>query len=200
MQTILSIDIGIKNLGYTLLSYSQLPMNISLTSIPQHDFDISFDIFNISDKVKGTDNVVSARCLSLHNFMINLFNSYSISHVIIEKQVPTNTTAMELMYSIYSISLSYLGPDHIVLFDPKLKFVSINEEYSTKNKAHKKQSIGYAYNLLSRVHPSLINQFNEHTKKDDISDSLNQAVIYMLNNSMLTITKHDLRQLYGLTD
>ena len=159
-----------------------------------------FDIFNITDfasKIKHV-NIVESRCIAINTFFDNIAKQYNIIRIIIEKQVPNNTIAMELMYSIYTKSLQYCDHNDIIIFDPKLKFSSISETYDTKNKKHKRQSILYAENLIKSTYPSLLQQFNSHPKKDDIADSFNMLVVNMISRNDLDINFDQLRKLYGL--
>lgn len=191
MHGILSIDIGYKNLGYTLMTYNENPSSFD-------KFDIEFDIFNITEHSNSSNNIVSSRCRALQDFFVFISDKCILEYIIIEKQVPTNTKAMELMYAIYSISLFYCNHSKIILFDPKLKFTFINETYTTEKKAHKKQSISFAKELINQKFQDKIRIFNQHTKKDDISDSLNQLIIWLISSNILLVSVPDLRKIYGL--
>lgn len=191
-NAILSIDIGVKNLGYTIISYND-PLDY-YTSLC-----IEFDIYNISESAKN-GNIISKRCCELFDFMNNIATEYDIKYIIIEKQVPTNIKAMELMYSIYSLALNIVpNRDNIIIFDPKMKFTSIGEKYVTRNKQHKRQSITYARTFIDNVMPNKLKDFEKHNKKDDIADSLNQALVWMVNNNMFCDENATtLKEMYGL--
>lgn len=190
-HAILSIDIGVKNLGYTIFSYDNPPTSIV-------DYNISFGIFNITSNISKKDDTVSGRCKVIQRFFSTLSSTYTFDHIIIEKQVQTNTIAMELMYSIYSFSLTYTPS--IYIFDPKLKFNYIHVPYDTKNKAHKKQSIEYATTTISTIYPDSLPSFLSNTKKDDISDSLLQGLTYISMNNLTEETHLSLRKLYNISD
>ena len=178
------------------LSYSQFMQThvLTLSNIIPH-----FDIFNITEHTaKLKLNVVESRCIAINTFFEDIAKQYSIVRIIIEKQVPNNTIAMELMYSIYTKALQYCEHKDVIIFDPKLKFSSINEPYDTKNKKHKKQSIMYAGNLIKNSYPSMLEQFNSHPKKDDIADAFNMLIIDMITKNEVNIDFTQLRRLYGL--
>ena len=82
---ILSIDIGIHNLGYSL-----------------YDVDnnkLFFDLYDIDEKISKNDNIILSRTKIINDFVKNIFDKHNnINTVIIEKQVNVNTMAMELMY------------------------------------------------------------------------------------------------------
>lgn len=182
---ILSIDIGIKNLGYSIISFDKLGKK------DLSDLSVEFDIFDISKHLPKKKDIVSSRCEALIQFFKPLFDKYhSFKTIVIERQVNRNTMAMELMYAI-TMALKLLNNEDdydLVIFDPKDKFLKLGLEYSTTNKSHKKQSAKYARNLMSSVWQSKLNYFDTFDKKDDISDAVNQALVWMLVNGYLKPT------------
>ena len=193
---ILSIDIGIKNLGYSIISFNKLGKK-DLT-----DLHIEFDIFDISKHLKKRGDIVSSRCEALLVLFNQLFNKYTtFQTIIIERQVNRNVMAMELMYAI-TMALKLLNDETcpIVIFDPKDKFLKLGLTYETKNKAHKKQSIRYAQTLINKVWTDKIEHFNKFDKKDDVSDALNQALVWMCHNGFLTLTVDQYVEMITSTD
>ena len=182
VHSILSIDIGIKNLGYSIISYTKLGKK------DLNELNIEFDIFDISQHLKKKGNIVCSRCDALINFLQEQIEIHGqFERVIIERQVNTNTMAMELMYAI-TMGIKALIPEaDIVIFDPKDKFLKLGLEYSTKSKAHKKQSIQYAQKIISLYHPQLMEYFEQFDKKDDVSDAINQCLVWMLSNGFLRL-------------
>ena len=187
MHCIVSIDLGIKNLGYSILSYTKL------RRISFDDIEIEFGIYNIEANIPKRENVVTGRCTALHNFFCDIAEKFTIDFVIIERQVSRNTMAMELMYATTAIAMFHC-PD-VIIFDPKNKFNKLDIEYSTESKKHKKQSTMYARNLIKRVYSELLTVFDSYDKKDDISDSLNQCFVWMLENNFLKLTKDEFKAL-----
>lgn len=188
---ILSIDIGIKNLGYSVISYDNLGKK-ELT-----DLTFMFDIFDISTHIPKKKDIVSSRCEALIIFLHELYRRFhSFETIIIERQVNQNTMAMELMYAItMAVKLMNTNDANIIIFDPKDKFLKLGLEYTTKNKSHKKQSIFYAKNVLMLTHPELVDWFNGYDKKDDVSDAMNQALVWMLINGFLRPTIDEYKQI-----
>lgn len=190
MVSILSVDIGIKNLGYTIVSFHPNPSDAS-------EVNISFGIANISER--GGSDVISSRCKSLYTFLERITSNHHLVKIIIEKQVPTNVKAMELMYALYGMSMNVVSPDNVIIYDPKLKFTTLNVKYDTKNKRHKRQSINYARSIIEKLFDNKLDEFESHPKKDDISDSLNQCLIYMTANRMFErMSISDLKGLYDI--
>ena len=177
---ILSIDIGIKNLGFAVLSYDKLGKK------KLDDFSILFDIFDISKHLKKKGDIVNARCCALIAWLLELKEHHgNFQTVVIERQVNRNTMAMELMYAL-TMGLHLIFPSiEIVIFDPKDKFLKLGLVYSTQSKAHKKQSTRYANSLIHIFWPSHEQYFVKFGKKDDVSDAINQALVWLLINGIL---------------
>ena len=162
----LSIDIGIKNLGFAI--YYQ---NGSEATV------LDFGLYNINedikDHTKSKTNVVSERCKSIKRFFESLkFKSYEA--IIIERQVASNSIACYLMYSIATEALNYTN--NVVIFTPAEKFKTFQIPYSTTNKQHKRLSTTLASNLITKHFPEMIHKFNTFEKKDDIADAINQLI------------------------
>ena len=187
MHCILSLDLGIKNLGYSIISYTKLGI------LSFSDLTIKFDIFNIEKHIPKKSSIVTGRCNALHTFFSDIAEKYIIDFVIIERQVSRNTMAMELMYATTAIAMFHC-PD-VIIFDPKNKFNKLDIEYVTEGKKHKEQSSLYARNLIKNKFSDLLNEFNKYEKKDDISDSLNQCFVWMIENGFLTMTKEEFKNL-----
>ena len=158
----LSIDIGIRHLGYSILTDEGLIFDI---------FDIE-DTYNNDPKLKKLNSVPVQRAYVLNQFLTNIIEEYSIERIIVERQVQTNTVAMEIMYSIISLCITKIPLDALIIYDPKKKFTDLHLKYSTKNKEHKKLSINVCREKLAQLYPALLPSFEKHKKKDDIADSI----------------------------
>ena len=184
---VLSIDIGFKNLGYCIFDFNTSEDDDDLEFLFQ--IPILFNIFVIDDKHSSLD-IVSYR----NSKIIEFFESMPVcDEIIIERQVPKNTIAMELMYAIDNCALmKYIlwheverkeAVKHVHIFDPKIKFTFYKEPYDTKFKAHKKKSIKFAENFLSQHEDKkLLTSFKVFSKKDDISDAINQGLTWFISN------------------
>ena len=156
----LSIDIGYKNLAFSIY-------------MPNEN-NLVFGLLNIEEEIKKYKEKasnISKRVRVLHDFIENHCLCFNIKKVIIERQTPKNTVAMSIMYSIASICWC-LGIQNIVIFDPKRKFKYYNVEYDTKNKKHKKLSIELCEKVLQEKMPEFVETFKGYEKKDDLADSI----------------------------
>ena len=175
-DVILSIDIGIHNLGYAI--YDKNTINEHKTE------SLLFDLYDLDENIEKKDkknNIVLTRAKYINKFIKDIFNEYNINVVIIERQVNTNTRAMELMYLLTATIYNYCS--NIIIFDPKLKFTKTGLIYNTKNKAHKKLSIKVIETYLINNYPSLLQRFQQYDKKDDISDAVFMLLIYRFENN-----------------
>jgi Holliday junction resolvasome RuvABC endonuclease subunit len=162
----LSIDLGIKNLGFAI--YYQIGSEATA-------FD--FGLYNINDDIKdhtnSKTNVIPERCKAVKRFFESLkFDNYEA--IIIERQVVSNSIACYLMYSIAMEALNYTN--NVVIFTPSEKFKTFQIPYSTTNKQHKRLSITLTSNLITKHFPEMIHKFNTFEKKDDIADAINQLI------------------------
>lgn len=169
-EVILSIDIGIHNLGYAIYDES-------------YEIPLIFDLYDLDDKITKADKknkIILARAKYIYDFVSDLFINHDISKVIIERQVNTNTRAMELMYLLTMAIYPYC--DNIDIFDPKRKFSSVGLSYDTKNKAHKRLSIKVVKGYIKDYYYSLSSYFNRFNKKDDISDAVFMLLVSKYEN------------------
>lgn len=185
-KCILSIDIGTKNLGYSIISWNADIDNPTIDQIK-----VDFDILTIDDN-KKTDIVVK-RTNVLLNFFQQISDEYIIEHVVVERQVTTNVVAMCLMYAITSIATMYDA--QVIIFDPKRKFSILNVPYTSAKKDHKKQSTQYANNLLSNAFNDKLAKFSRYPKRDDISDAINQGILWGVDNKILNIGLSNIKRL-----
>lgn len=189
---ILSIDLGIKNLGYAVIEYTKTgPKTLE-------DLTVSFGIFNIEEQFKRKIDIVNNRCGAVLKFFTNMLETHGkFDRVIIERQVNRNTMAMELMYAC-AMACKVLCNIDMINFDPKDKFLKLGLPYSTTKKAHKKLSTYMARALISTQWPTMIKHFESHPKKDDISDALNQALTWMLVNGFIKYSVNEYVRLLDL--
>lgn len=201
---ILSIDIGKRNLGFTIAEFTphegfspkegkKKPIN----TYSIQDFKFRADLYDVEgSKIKA--DVVSKRISGLYKFaQDNKLMDGSLEMLIIERQVPTNLIAMELMHAVAAMFWPFTK--NVIIFDPKLKFTTIGQVYNTKGKAHKKQSILNMRTLMDKFtndsFPELRKSLDDKTKQDDVADSFNQLMITLVQRGYIDM---DPRELYNL--
>jgi len=194
-HALLSIDIGVKNLGWTIFSSNE-PLTNGLQR-SHNSIGIAFGIYNITDNTSNLDSVVADRCVAVAKFFKRIVDNFILDLCVVERQVPSNTKAMELMYAITSAALCYLSePSNLIIFDPKLKFQWLGLSYNTTNKAHKYQSIEMCKSLLIELtNEKQVIEFDKHPKRDDIADSFNQGIDCLAKEGLIDISLKNIRQM-----
>jgi hypothetical protein len=166
--TIISFDIGIKNLAYVVLIDGPTPK-------------LHFNLIDVDTLVHKKESKAIGRCRVLHEIFIEALTLIrddeveSNLTVVIEKQVNTNIMTMSLMYSLISIALCYTP--RVKLVPPNQKFIKLMQEYSTNEKAHKHLAVEMSRKLLSERFPDQLDQFNELRKCDDVADAFLMAFV-----------------------
>lgn len=161
-EIILSIDIGKKNLGYTIYSPGII---------------FKFGLFNTADKIKKNklkDNMES-RNIVLLSWLQHIVEKYEITTIVVEKQVIRNVVAMCIQSCIISYAL--MSDISYITFDPKRKFTFTGATYNSHKKEHKKIVVRYAINTIEMINSKKLERFNKFNKKDDISDSIVMALM-----------------------
>lgn len=142
--------------------------------------DVSKDVVKKGAKSK---DVVTYRCTRIKEFFDKILSEYKVlKYVVIERQVPRNTVAMNLMYGINAYAQIYT--DNIFIFDPKMKFTKLGVSYNTQNKAHKILSIDMAKKIMNSIFPNYSKEIDTYEKQDDIADSFNQGMIHGIINKI----------------
>ena len=134
-ETILSIDIGKKNLGFTIYNENEF----------------TFGIFDITKKLKQKklNENIEGRNQILIKWLKQQRKKYNITKIVVEKQVIKNVVAMCIQSCIITFALMYKL--EITTFDPKNKFKLTGDQYDSKRKEHKKLAIKYAINNGSLI-------------------------------------------------
>ena len=142
--------------------------------------DVSKDVVKKGAKSK---DVVTYRCTRIKEFFDKILSEYKVlKYVVIERQVPRNTVAMNLMYGIDAYAQIYT--DNIFIFDPKMKFTKLGVSYNTQNKAHKILSIDMAKKIMNSIFPNYSKEIDTYEKQDDIADSFNQGMVHGIVNKI----------------
>ena len=173
-HALLSIDIGVHNLGFAVF-YS--PDMKQLNEHSFKDIQLTFGIYDTEAHIpKRSDSIVTGRAYSVKKFLDIIQKQFIIDAIVVERQINSNTKAMELMGAFIGCAVHYTN--RLKIFDPKLKFTKIHETYVTAGKQHKKQSIMYAERVLWTFYRGHLTDFYACSKRDDYSDAINQGIVY----------------------
>ena len=155
-MSFIAVDIGVKHFAYCVINGNEIDFNI--IELSKNNNDIINDLIEFIEKQSFSDHFV----------------------LIIEQQVINNVKAMIIQNILMTICK--LKNINYVLFNPKLKFNYIeSEKIKLSYKQRKNKSIDYARIYLNKFHPSLLSEFEQFDKKDDVADAIVMAVMYKLN-------------------
>jgi len=195
---ILSFDIGIKNLGYCIL-YKDLTINNEKNLII-HKWGV-INILEDNEKCKdiSLDEIGTRMYKRLHDE----FLQENITEVLLENQPVLKNPVMKsiqiLIMGFFKYESIILGREikliKLINASNKLKLgkklIQFNEsedilKIKTKYNRNKKLAILYTNYFLEKELYSDYNKyntlFNEHKKKDDLSDAFLQGLYYIKNN------------------
>ena len=194
-EIIISIDIGERNLGWTVVEIKQ--------SKDIRDFKFSCGVYDIKSSPNYRKyNPVISRISIISDFVDSLIESSRSSEIklraaIIEEQVRAATINRCLMYCVATALRKHT--DNIILFKPYEKFTRIKQQIDTQHKKHKQLSIENMKKITK--HYNLVNvetELEKHKKKDDIADSFNQLIIQLIKWDLVDITFDELNEILNL--
>lgn len=195
---ILSFDIGIKNLGYCIL-YKDLTIN-NEKSLIIHKWGI---INILQDNEKCKDISLDEIGTRMYKRLQDEFLEENITEVLLENQPVLKNPVMKsiqiLIMGFFKYESIILGREikliKLINASNKLKLgkklIQFNEsedilKIKSKYNRNKKLAILYTNYFLEKELYSDYNKyntlFNEHKKKDDLSDAFLQGLYYIKNN------------------
>ena len=194
---ILSIDVGIINLGYVFAEIHSVYIKYKNLSLKTHynqenDFDINviecnkIDITNIRhSSVKQCEcKLHHDRCIPdyLDHFIqehVHLFESADI--IIIERQPPVGiTNVQDLLFKLFRNKVLLISPNSVH------KYFKLSKDYDIRK--IESEDIAKKY-LLD------FSNFNNNTRKHDISDAMLMIIYYYKLNKIKNEKKNDLSNL-----
>jgi len=195
-ETIISFDVGIKNLAYMVLKISSDGARI-------HSWDILPLVKDDENANKVGVDTLSVRLFNELETMWNALPSHHV-HVIIENQPalknPVMKTIQVLIYGFYTYKRTFMASEstsvkciRLMSATSKLKLgkivdVQLEKEPSSKYKKNKLLGIAYATAFLPQClnHAEHTTHFESHKKKDDLADAFLQTVVYVRENGWMT--------------
>ena len=204
-EIIISIDIGERNLGWTVVEIKQ---GASL-----NEFKFSCGVYDIKSSPNYRKySPVLSRISIISEFVDSLIESsrssggepnnnakpeIKLRAAIIEEQVRAATINRCLMYCVATALRKHT--DNIILFKPYEKFTRIKQQIDTSNKKHKQLSIENMKKITK--HYNLVNvetELEKYKKKDDIADSFNQLIIQLIKWNLVDITFDELNEILNM--
>jgi hypothetical protein len=147
---IISIDLGTKNLAYSLFSSDNTLRD--------------FFIINPHMQTKSAFQ----RCQFITKFLAQF---PTLNLLVIEKQLPQNAVLFALMYGFVSAFMVMHPRGKIQIVSPIAKFDNLNIKCDTKNKNHKRRIVEVLIEYPNEFQKKKLSTFE---KKDDIADCVMQ--------------------------
>jgi hypothetical protein len=164
----LSIDIGIKNMGYLIY-------DTDLSRI------IKWDIITLCEtNASKVDMITLGK--TINTKFKEIFSSYQIHSVIIENQIGFNAIRMKSVQSMVSMYFIDHYIDNICYWNASNKLKDYGLPKKTTYAQRKKESINITKSQITELYPEHIDFFMSHKKKDDLADAYLQFVSYIKNN------------------
>lgn len=175
--TVLSIDVGIKNLSYCALSISD-----TIKVFDWQNKTITDECIKKLPLQTLTENILST--LEEH-----FDDKICFDHVIIENQPMLKNGLMKtvsvVIYTYFNMLKLHHGNVRDVRFvSATNKLKGIDSAKSTY-KDRKKSSIELAKVYIEQYCPTRMEWYNKQSKKDDCADSLNQGIAFIKNTLKL---------------
>jgi len=164
----LSIDIGIKNMGYLIY-------DTDLSHI------IKWDIIMLCEtNASKVDMITLGK--TINTKFKEIFSPYKIDYVIIENQIGFNAIRMKSVQSMVTMYFIHNNIDNIRYWNASNKLKDYGLPKKTTYAQRKKESINITKSQITELYPEHIDFFMSHKKKDDLADAYLQYVSYIKNN------------------
>jgi hypothetical protein len=165
-MNILSIDVGIKNLGMCLIN--------SNTKQIQH-----WDVSGVPPQ--HAEGLFKALKVHLQKKEWTL-NAHTI---VIEKQPDRNKTMKSVEHFLHAYFLCQ--DKDVVIWDARFKIPDVIGPGRTQYIKRKKMSIERCHTFLQETQPHWLETFNKHKKKDDLADTCMQALSFINKTPVQTV-------------
>lgn len=171
-KTVLSIDVGIKNLSFCTLSFSSDTIKI-----------LDWKNVTITDecvKKMPLQNLTERLLCTLEE---HFDDTRTYDHVIIENQPMLKNGLMKtvsvVIYTYFNMLKIHHGNVYDVRFVSALNKLRSTDSAKSTYKERKKSSILLARTHVQEYSADWSKWFEAQTKKDDCADSLNQGIAFM---------------------
>lgn len=176
----LSIDVGIRNLAYIVLSVDEKEQSSTII-----DWNI-MELCEIDENACKIDNVTIG--IRMNTKMTKLLEKYMFDKIIIENQIGQNAIKMKSIQSMlmmFFIMKKY-EHDQIINYNAGNKLKRFLGKKKTTYAERKKLSKNITENICELKYSEWITFFRKSKKKDDLSDCLLQLLDYLIKNQHLS--------------
>lgn len=158
----LSIDVGIKNLAYII--YDNTKNEI-----------IEWCIIELCNDNSNKINMIDLG-KNLNSQFIHYLDKHHFDKIIIENQIGQNAIRMKTLQGMITMYFIQKNYDNIYHWNASHKLKHYDIPKKTTYNERKKLSIQITRDILEKKHSNWVNYFNQHKKKDDLSDCFLQLL------------------------
>lgn len=176
----LSIDVGIRNLAYIVLSVDEKEQSPTI---------IEWNIMELCEKDENACKVDNVKIgIRMNEKMSKLLDKYIFDKIIIENQIGQNAIKMKSIQSMlmmFFITQKY-EYEQIINYNAANKLKHFLGKKKTTYTERKKFSKIITDKICELEYPDWITFYRKSKKKDDLSDCLLQLLDYLVKNQHLT--------------
>ena len=179
----LSIDVGIRNLAYVVLSVDDGKTTI-----------IDWDIIELCEKDENACKVDNVKIgIRMDEKMLKLLDKFAFDKIIIENQIGQNAIKMKSIQSLlimFFITNKYKY-EQIINYNAANKLKHFLGKKKTTYTERKKLSKTITGQVCEIQYPDWMDFFTKSKKKDDLADCLLQVLDYLVKNDYLSVLIYD---------
>ena len=182
---LLSIDVGIRNLAYIVLNVDEENKKSSI---------IEWDIMELCEKDENACKVDNTKIgVRMNQAMLKLLDKFVFDKVIIENQIGQNAIKMKSIQSMivmFFVTQNY-QQEQIINYNAANKLKHFLGKTKTTYAQRKKLSKTITSEICLNQYSEWSSFFDKCKKKDDLADSLLQALDYSVKNNLLSVEVYE---------
>tara|TARA_Y100000389_G_scaffold186882_1_gene207736 strand:+ start:233 stop:805 length:573 start_codon:yes stop_codon:yes gene_type:complete len=181
----LSIDVGIRNLAYVVISVENQEKTSSI---------VEWNIMELCEKDENAckvDNVIIA--MKMNEQITKLLEKFVFDKIIIENQIGQNAIKMKSIQSLlimFFVTKKYSNKE-IINYNAANKLKHFLGKKKTTYSERKKLSKAITDKICCKQYPEWLTFYQKCKKKDDLSDCLLQVLDYSIKHNYLPISIYD---------
>ena len=175
----LSIDVGIRNLAYVVLSLDDEKTTI-----------IEWNIIELCEKDENACKIDNVKIgIRMDEKMSTILNKFMFDRIIIENQIGQNAIKMKSIQSllIMFFIINKYKYEQIINYNAANKLKHFLGKIKTTYAERKKISKNITEQVCENQYPDWIEFFTKSKKKDDLADCLLQVLDYLVKNNYLSV-------------
>jgi len=176
----LSIDVGIRNLAYVVISIEEGEKTSSI---------VEWDIMELCEKDENAckvDNVTIG--MRMNEKMSKLLEKFVFDKIVIENQIGQNAIKMKSIQSllIMFFVIKNYNQQQIINYNAANKLKRFLGKKKTTYAERKKLSKVITDKITANQYPDWLSFFQKCKKKDDLADCLLQVIDYAIKNEYIS--------------